>query len=364
MYFLPRINYRYKFSVSLKIFSFLLFAIILIPSETKSVNSRSQFQFPKDHLFHSGYKVEWCYFVGNLTSKSGKQLGYELSFFRAFVGSSVAVYPVHFAISDIANKKHYSAQALERELGNLAGVKENSLWSGDFRMDIRGPTELQLRAYPRNSPGLSLELNLSYEPGQILIHGNHGKSTKSRRFPEIYTYYYSIPRMKTNGKLVLEGQSHEIASGTSWMDHEWSAHEKESSSINLFANSNSWDWVCIQLEDGSDIMAFNFRSQLNAESETFGTFRQDKEQVHFEKEGELAFTRAGKKWTSSVSGRNYWTEWNLKSEKFDLRIQPKFEAQEFDARPTTGIIYWEGAISVEGEKEGKPVRGSGYLELR
>lgn len=37
--------------------------------------------------------------------------------------------------------------------------------------------------------------------------------------------------------------------------------------------------------------------------------------------------------------------------------------QELDTRATTGVIYWEGEVIVEGTRAGEPVAGLGYVEL-
>ena len=41
-------------------------------------------------------------------------------------------------------------------------------------------------------------------------------------------------------------------------------------------------------------------------------------------------------------------------------IEPWFDDQEIDARPSTGTVYWEGAVRAS---EDGVVRGGGYLEL-
>ncbi|EPG65028.1 lipocalin-like domain-containing protein [Leptospira wolffii] len=332
------------------------------PSKTGSSKS---FRFPQDHLFHKGFRVEWCYFVGILQTDEGRELGYELSFFRAYAGPKVAVYPVHLAISDMKMEKHKISQTIERELGDVAGQNKGTLWSGDYRMDVLGPTQLRISAFPRTDAGFGLELELNSKTENILIHGKNGKSIKSRANPQFYSYYYSIPRMETKGTLYLEGQEYNVKSGTSWMDHEWSSPEGTEASFDLSSRDLSWDWICIQLEDGSDIMAFNFRNKSNPEPETFGTLRSpDGKVLTFEKEKELNFFPEGESWKSPNTGISYKLGWKLISDRFKLSISPRFEEQEFDARSSTGLAYWEGGIRVEGEIDGKKVKGSGYLELK
>ncbi|TGK21042.1 carotenoid 1,2-hydratase [Leptospira fluminis] len=335
-----------------------------LAANPKTDHPRS-FKFPQDHFFHTGYRVEWCYFVGILETDSGP-MGYELSFFRAYFGPKVTVYPVHFAISDMRNKIHKTAQVLERELGNLAGQDKRSIWSGDYRLEILGPASFRISAFPREEPGFGIELDLKGKTENILLHGNKGKSLKSRNRPGFYSYYYSIPRLETKGTMYLDGKEYAIQSGQTWMDHEWSSPENSPDSrSDLFSKENSWDWICIQLDDGSDVMAFNFRSGRGEPSETFGTIRNKEGDVlSLEKEGQLLFRAKPQSWTSSKTGIPYRLNWTIETETLKLEISPKFEDQEFDARQSSGLIYWEGGIDVKGWKDGKPVTGKGYLELK
>ncbi|EMY77465.1 hydroxyneurosporene synthase CrtC [Leptospira weilii serovar Ranarum str. ICFT] len=330
------------------------------------------FVFPKDHSFHPKHKVEWCYFVGVLQSSEGKKYGYELSFFKGNFGKNREVFPVHFAISDLENKKHNISQTIERKLGGMAGYDSEQIFSGDFVLKIEGKTKFHLIAKPKNTSGLSLDLFLSGKDSDLLLHGDKGKSIKSRRNPDFYSYYYSIPRLSTRGELTLYGKKIRIESGNSWMDHEWSSPFDSTRQAELSDKSNSWDWICIQLEDGSDIMAFNFRDTPNSISESFATLRlKSGEKTYFEQEGEIVLVHDSSLWTSPRTNQKYPLVWNLftrvfsqKESALHLIIEPFFEDQEFDSRITTGFSYWEGAVKVQGTRGGKAVRGIGYLELK
>ncbi|WP_016754785.1 lipocalin-like domain-containing protein [Leptospira santarosai] len=329
------------------------------------------FLFPKDHSFHPKYKVEWCYFVGILQSSEGKKYGYELSFFKGILGKDREIFPVHFAISDLENKKHEIAQTVERKLGGMAGYDSKQIFSGDFTLKIEGKTKFHLIAKPKRSSELSLDLFLSGKDSDLLLHGDRGKSIKSRKNPHFYSYYYSIPGLSTKGELTLYGKKIRIESGDSWMDHEWSGPFDSALQAKLSDKSNSWDWICIQLEDGSSIMAFNFRETSHFSSESFGTIRlKSGKKTYFEQEGDVTFIHDPSFWKSPRTHRKYPLFWNLRSHvtqiesKFDLKIEPFFEDQEFDSHATTGFSYWEGAVKVQGTRAGKSVRGTGYLELK
>ncbi|AOP36181.1 hydrolase [Leptospira tipperaryensis] len=329
------------------------------------------FVFPKDHSFHSKYKVEWCYFVGVLKSSEGKEYGYELSFFKGTFGKNKEVFPVHFAISDFENKKHFISQTIERKLGGMADYDSGQIYSGEYSMKILGKTDFRLIAKGKGDSSLSLDLKLNAKTSDILLHGDNGKSIKSRKNPNFYSYYYSIPGLFTKGELTIGEKKIQIVSGDSWMDHEWSSPFDSSQNAELSDRANSWDWICIQLEDGTKIMAFNFRESPNSKSESFATVKLNSgKKVGLDQEGEVSFSHNSSKWKSAKTQKEYPLLWNLfidSSEKeaaLDLKIEPVFEDQEFDSRSTTGFSYWEGAVQIRGTRNGKKVKGTGYLELK
>jgi len=47
----------------------------------------------------------------------------------------------------------------------------------------------------------------------------------------------------------------------------------------------------------------------------------------------------------------------------DLRIKTPLASQELVSGIGAGLSYWEGAITISGTRNGKPVKGVGYLEM-
>ena len=47
----------------------------------------------------------------------------------------------------------------------------------------------------------------------------------------------------------------------------------------------------------------------------------------------------------------------------ELRIEAVIDAQELDTRASTGVTYWEGAVTVSGRIGERTVKGRGYLEM-
>lgn len=334
-----------------------------------SISSLSAIEFPKDHSFHENFGLEWCYFVGNLSGEKGQELGYELSFFRARLSGKEEIFPVHFAISDISNQKHYTAQTIERKIGGLAAYNDLLIRSGDYKIEILGESEFKITARPREEQ-ISLELRLTANKKEILLHGDKGYSIKSNLDKNIYSYYYSIPRLQTKGFLKIGERKLEVTAGTSWMDHEWSFPVKENeknsdAKKSLASEDNSWDWICLNLDDGSDLMVFNFRKSKSDSPETFGTLRSPKgEIIHFQSSKEIKLEPQNSIWKSPETNKRYPMKWKIASSDLNLDIETRFPEQEFVGTITTGNSYWEGAVKATGFLKGKPVKAKGYLELK
>jgi predicted secreted hydrolase len=66
-------------------------------------------------------------------------------------------------------------------------------------------------------------------------------------------------------------------------------------------------------------------------------------------------------WKSPRSGGQYPSRWRLRVETLglDVTVTPKLADQELPV----SVLYWEGAVSLEGTREGKPLTGRGYVEL-
>jgi predicted secreted hydrolase len=67
-------------------------------------------------------------------------------------------------------------------------------------------------------------------------------------------------------------------------------------------------------------------------------------------------------WKSPKTGGRYPIVWEVRVPGLglELRVSTPVEAQELVLMP---IAYWEGVIDVSGTRDGKPLRGHGYMEL-
>lgn len=318
--------------------------------------------FPKDHGSHPDQKIEWWYFTGNLATEEGNALGYQLTFFR--IGTDPApknpstwtvrnLHMAHFAISDLTEKRYYSAQRLGRAGPSLAGAALDRLftWNGTWKAEMTTNGAIQLAADSKDF-GLNLHL-VSERP--IVAHGENGYSRKGQQ-PGNASIYYSFTRLKSTGTVTISGKPHKV-SGLSWMDHEFGTSFLEPGQV-------GWDWFSLQLNDGSDLMLFQIR-QLDpkAPPAMSGTLiLPDGKVIHLKPED---FKLDGSKpWKSDTTGAAYPLHWKIHLPNHALSLTtttvlPDQEMRSAKAGPT----YWEGAVVAEGTHQEKAVTGKGYLEM-
>jgi predicted secreted hydrolase len=92
--------------------------------------------------------------------------------------------------------------------------------------------------------GIKLILTLEKNP---VIHGKNGISQKAEG--EGYaSHYYSIPRLKTEGKIFLQNKEIPVQ-GISWMDHEFGSTQLREYQV-------GWDWFSLQLDKGMELMLY------------------------------------------------------------------------------------------------------------
>ncbi len=321
------------------------------------------FQFPQDYGTHNDFQTEWWYYTGNLETASGRQFGYELTFFRRAVQPAdqratrqspwavEQVYMAHFAISDIAGGAFYPLQRLSRGSAGLAGATTTpqfSVWLEDWQVEQTGEGTYHLQA---NSGGNAIDLTLSDQSGPVL-EGDQGLSRKGPE-PGNASYYFSQPDLASQGTVTLAGQVFEV-SGMSWMDHEFSTSALGSGLV-------GWDWFSVHLGQGSELMLFTLRNADGSYSlYSSATLIRPDGSTQVLAENEFSVKVTGQ-WKSPHSGGVYPAGWqvSIPAEQIELMIQPLLADQELNL----SFVYWEGAVSVSGSYAGQEVNSSGYVEL-
>ncbi len=334
------------------------------------VTGACHFHFPEDHGAHPDYRTEWWYYTGNVQAADGRAFGFQLTFFRraivppgAALGRSSPVsawrtrqiYLAHAAISDISAGRHLYAETMARAALGLSGVRTAGLTTtvrvGSWQAVI-GPEAHRLRA---RTDRFSFDLSLVPEKAPV-ANGEGGYSRKGRT-PDRASCYYSLTRLSTTGALVVDGRRFQVK-GLAWMDHEYSSAPLES-------DVQGWDWFGLQLDDGTEIMAYVLRDQSGRPTPFSSGTRvlADGTAVHLSA-GDFRISVLDH-WKSPVSGARYPSAWrlDLPSAHLSLFIHPRMADQEMRTPETTGVTYWEGAVAVTGNRDGRPLAGTGYVEL-
>ena len=326
--------------------------------------------FPKDHGIHAGYRTEWWYYTGNLQADSGKQYGYQLTFFRSQISRSDAeknwpeprsawrtqqVYAGHAAISDISGKKHLQSESIARGSLGIAGVSQKAGRTSIFIKNWSAQIETESHILKAATDDFAFELSLLPAKPPVL-HGQDGYSRKGST-PERASCYYSLTRLRSEGWITVEGATIPV-NGISWMDHEFSSAPLEPDLV-------GWDWFSLQLSDQSEIMLYLLRKQ-NGELHpaSSGTFIEPSARSRHLKINEFT-VEVLDRWESPKSGAVYPARWRVMilPLSVELTITPKISDQEMQTRASTGVVYWEGSVSATGSIAKQPVEGEGFVEL-
>ncbi|MFZ2853279.1 MAG: lipocalin family protein, partial [Rhodocyclaceae bacterium] len=120
-----------------------------------------------------------------------------------------------------------------------------------------------------------------------------------------------------------------------------------------------WDWIGINLDDGSALMAFRLRGLDGLPIWSAATFRPAGGRAQPLAPAAVAFEPL-RRWRSARSGIAYPVEWRVRVGRRIFHLQPLIDDQELDGRRSTATVYWEGAV--RASEDGQAV-GRGYLEM-
>jgi predicted secreted hydrolase len=326
-----------------------------------------ELSFPRDEGSHPDYRLEWWYVTGWLEDAGSKvkaPRGFQVTFFRVRTGlaesnpSSFAPKQVlfaHAALADPGHGKLRHAQRAARAGFDLAYAQEGSLQVqlDDWSLKQSGPG--RYRAIVR---GEDFEFDLVLASTQTpMLQGDRGFSRKGPD-PLAASRYYSLPQLAVTGAAIVDGRKVTV-SGQAWFDHEWSSDYVDE-------RASGWDWMGVNLDDGSALMAFRMRD-ADGGARWAAASRRRAPSAGSEA-GQVSYGLREVEWTpletwrSPRTGVQYPVRWRVRVGEALYRVEPLLLDAELDSRATTGILYWEGPIRLVDDATGKEV-GRGYLEL-
>ncbi|OKH11413.1 lipocalin-like domain-containing protein [[Limnothrix rosea] IAM M-220] len=328
---------------------------------TRAIAPKS-LEFPKDLGSHDDYQTEWWYYTGNLETETGREFGYQLTFFRRALTPDTAavenvsdwrspqVYFSHFTVSDIADQAFYPHERFSRASAGLSGAQAMPyrVWLENWSAEEIAPGKVRLIAQADDA-SLDLVLNETLPP---VLQGDRGYSKKGNEIGNA-SYYYSIVQQQTEGTITVGDQDFDVT-GLTWKDHEYST------SI-LSPGTVGWDWFSLQFDDGSALMLYELRQEdggINDASSGTYISSTGKTQAISYKDRTIDIQKT---WHSPISGADYPSQWHIEIPKLNLTLDGKalMANQELNVSTT----YWEGAVSFTGTVAAKPVSAKGYVEM-
>ena len=335
----------------------LLAALWLPAAASVSALPQRELRFPRDHGAHPELRTEWWYITGQAQAGE-RRFGFQVTFFRSRVdgneglSSAFAVRQLlfaHAAVTDLQGQRLWHAQRIAREGFGLAqaATQDADLLLRDWSLARAADGRWRARI-----PAGDFALDLRFTPTQpLLLQGRAGLSRKGPQ-PEQASYYYSLPQLQAEGRLRLQGQELAVQ-GRAWLDHEWSE-------ALLHPQAVGWDWIGMNLEDGSALTAFRLRRADGSTLWDGGSHRAPGRATQVFDAGATRFT-PGRLWTSPASGARYPVEWTVDTPAGRYQVRALLDAQELDSRASTGAMYWEG-LSQLLDAQGREI-GRGYLEM-
>ena len=312
--------------------------------------------FPLDRGAHPDFRTEWWYITGQATSRT-RLFGFQLTFFRSRIPGTQGMTSkfaakqllfAHAAITDVEGKKLWHDQRIARDGFGIASTSET-----DMAVKLRGwSLQGQGGQYSAELPAADFGLKLQFSETQpVLLQGKNGLSRKGPEERQA-SYYYSQPQLATSGSLRVKDQTFSVT-GKAWLDHEWSQEV-------LHPEATGWDWIGMNLTDGSALTAFRLRDKDGQALWDGGSFRGPGRAASIFTRGEVVF-KPTRLWKSPLTQTTYPVEWLVRTGAEVYTVKAIIDNQELDSRQSTGSIYWEG-LSDLIDSNGKRI-GMGYLEM-
>lgn len=327
-----------------------------VVSETPTPMQLPPIRFPQDEGAHNDL-TEWWYYTGhmNATDSDGKRhhYGFELVVFQVLRSDLPPVYAAHFAISDVTRGEFHFDQRRLTEPGAVIpnGTSGQGIDVHLGNWSIRGVNGLDHLSAEMQNYAIRLDLS-GLKP--VILHNGNGLITYGLGG---FSYYYSRTRMALSGTIVDHGQPLPVT-GEAWMDHQWGNF--------LTLGGGGWDWFSIQLDNNTEMMLYFIRNAAGQTISTYASYIDSDANDHLLPANALRATVLSH-WKSPITRAVYPSGWQLEIHdpqlQASLTLIPELKNQELVVYQSTGNSYWEGAVSIQGQSNGRAVGGEGYVEL-
>ena len=290
--------------------------------------------------------IEWWYFNGLLTDDTGGDYSFHYVTFQSVLPNGFTPRLLQLSWADHGKEVYLTDERPELPLLE-ATEAAFSFQVNDWSMAGDG-TDYSMTF---DTGGYSVALQaVSNKPATL--HQGKGLVDLGRAGE---SYYYSRTRLATTGTLTI-GEEQRQVTGLAWMDHQWG---------DFSIAPVGWDWMSLQLDDGSDLMiSMVWDSKDHQPINSYGTYVPPNGQPRNISGENISLTATGS-WTSAVTGTTFPVGWNLEVESLNLSLTltPALLDSEFQGSKYVPPAYWEGAVHVNGTRNGQTVTGNGFAEL-
>lgn len=290
--------------------------------------------------------TEWWYYTGHVSDTEGGLYGFQFVVFQVRRGDFPPTWAAHFAVTDAGNNQFSYAERLD-VFDYEPADQLLDLTVQDWTLQSDGETHV----INASMDGLTLEISL--EPAkQPILHEDDGYFEFA---PGAESYYYSKTRMGAEGTITVDEEDRSIE-GEAWFDQQWGDF--------LVLDNIGWDWFSVQLDSGEEVMAWQSHDRQGNVLDRNATIVGEVGNVIDIPADELNIT-AHSEWTSPTTGGTYPMRWTIEIDSHDIKlnVEPVMLDQELITLESTGVIYWEGMVTVTGSVADQEVEGLGYVEL-
>lgn len=300
--------------------------------------------FPLDEAPHRD-RLEWWYYNGHLTDEDGNKYGFHFVVFQGRSNGGAVGYMAHTTVTDLDRDVH--DQSSRTSTGEQPQPSEGfSFEVQDW--NLQGTPDAH--SFQSDTEDYALDLTMSPAKPAVL-HDEDGFLIS----PEGWTYYYTWPRMETQGTLTRDGQTLQVT-GSAWMDHQWG-------DFSVSGYPAGWQWFAVQFDDDTQLMVTEFRDS-DGQTSLYGTLIDADGKAKHLPDDDLILEVLDT-WTSPTTEAEYPARWRLTvmSQNLEIELRPLVVNQEVTVAFPPTSIYWEGKVSVAATREGTPLSGDAFVEL-
>ena len=346
-----------------------------LPLTAQALPAR-QLQFPRDFGSHPDLRTEWWYITG-LALASGRRWGFQVTFFRSRVAETQGLRSAfaarqlifaHAALTDLQAGRIFHDQRIARAGFGVAQASEQDTavqlqdWSLVRKASVAGTGTGSIYTTQVQAQDFSLALQFTTTQ-PVLLQGHNGLSRKGPQ-PQQASYYYSQPQMQVSGSLQCGGKrfvveaARDHGDNRAWLDH-------EASQALMHPEAVGWDWMGMNLHDGSALTVFRLRRADGSALWAGGSMRLPGQAARIFGPEEVVFTPL-RYWVSPLAGTRYPVQWRVATPVGTFEANALLDNQELDSRASTGAVYWEGICELRDRgrvDSAGALRGHGYLEM-